>query len=53
MEQKTADIVREGKRTQVRELFNSSISNVFKGSLPATIIEQFVKSVDDIYYGEK
>ena len=46
-------LVREGKRTQVRDLINSNISSVLKGSLPANVIEKCVKDIDEIYYGEE
>ena len=46
------NLIRSGKKAQVKELLNTSLYNVFKGTLPASLIEDFINSVDTIYYGE-
>ena len=46
-------LVREGKKSQVRDVINVSMSNVLKGSLPANVVEKIVKDIDIIYYGEE
>ena len=52
MNQETVQYIREGKKLQVKSIFETDLFAALGGSLPETAMNRLIDKIDKVYYGE-